>query len=105
MKRYLTPQLLRDTADGLCSGAFRHDGEEFMCIKVTNLNKFALKAFLILIRNAGIESTNGTLFIVGSADDRRYVDIAMPIRFMFLEFLALYLEDEIDEEIFWGATA
>ena len=91
----LTAQLLRKAADRL-HGGNAYDGETYMCCAVCFQADSLRSEFIDLINEAGIPSTSGCLFSAeGVPVVRGYYDLhAQPVRFMFLEFLALMLESE-----------
>jgi len=98
-------RILLEIADNLNSGTHGDARREFICrsSKVCKLSEapgpdyFPEAELQVLLQEHGIESMNGTL--VDPADPWNienwdYRRDAMPVRFMFLEFLSYYLEDQ-----------
>lgn len=91
----ITPEILRSIADTLVSHPRELDGERYICVSASDFgcNKTDVHD---LLREGGLEDLTGTLsyaFQDGTACPG-YNECAMPVRFMYLEFLAHYLESE-----------
>lgn len=87
----ITPKKLRNVADTLKGSlyAFEHGGEIYMCFAYKELyrGRRGRDEFTDLLETAGC-ALCGDLGMT----NEEYEETAMPVRFMFLEFLALYLE-------------
>lgn len=101
----LTPEKLREVADYLDHDTDRCPSErEFTCIAVSELfDSDTRDEYERLIENHGLIANSGTLRRYGEIvftdrpngmtfDSDYYRKNAMPVRFMFLEFLALDME-------------
>lgn len=92
----LTPEFLRDMADWLDCEPGDLNGNEFMCHYFSRYGP--VQQFQDLATKAGLTRMDGTLFkeVKGPNSlwsNKFYMKNAMPVRFMFLEFLAHYMED------------
>ena len=89
---HLTPAILREAANGLSDSAYpdkrgRLRGAEHMCSAVARIGAFGFTSLLI---EHGVPLI-GTL---GIRSHKKYFETSQSVRFMFLHFLALWLEDE-----------
>lgn len=88
----VTPEILRSIADTLVpfNEVNRYLGEYYICISAVDFH--CIEAVQELLSEGGLWDLTGCL---GYPDgSKEYADNAMSIRFMYLEFLALYLESE-----------
>ena len=93
----LTAEMLRDIADSLNADTRGPSRGEFICCAALHLFDIDTEAEVrALLIDGGIETLSGCLFNseIGVLHPVLYTHSAMPVRFMFLEFLALMLEDE-----------
>jgi len=97
-------QILLEIADGLNGDTGGSAYEEFICLsfKVCKLSEdpgpdyFPEAELRVLLLEHGIETLDGTLVDPTdpwNIENWDYERDAMPVRFMFLEFLSYYLED------------
>lgn len=92
-----TPKMLRQIADKLNADTHGPRTNEFICIIADN--EFGFEASFdiqILLAECGLTRLGGGLGMQQlSPAPSEYELTAMPVRFMFLEFMALYLEDKV----------
>lgn len=96
----IRPSHVRAVADKLAGHTDVSMSREFICRAAAKLfgSEFRKQLQHLLIE-FGIDTTRGSLFVSGYPDggfSSYYRRNAMPVRFMFLEFIALYLEDECE---------
>lgn len=91
----ITPEILRSIADTLVPHARSDDrGERYICISASD---FCCRVEIqTLLNEGGLEDLSGSLGyeMPDGSCHPDYNECAMPVRFMYLEFLALYLESE-----------
>lgn len=91
----ITPEILRSVADTLVSHPRELSGERYICVSASDFgcNKADLHD---LLREGGLEDLSGSLSYEypDGTNHPDYNKCAMPVRFMYLEFLAHYLESK-----------
>lgn len=97
METNITPEMLRAIADSLAGDVRGAAKTEFICCAAEYFGDSGGSSISELLDECGIPTLLGDLGLVESSPEwgmSEYVRTAMPIRFMFLEFIALMLEGE-----------
>lgn len=98
MKTNITPEMLRGIADSLAGDVRGGPRSEFICCAADYLlGDIRGRGVTKLLCECGIPSLLGGLGLVDKSpgwETGAYTRTAMPIRFMFLEFMALMIEGE-----------